>query len=702
MKPIDSLNIQDIVIETITTNKQVQYLNIESAFDIETTSCYVNNNQKFATMYSWMWGIKNKDYIYYGRTWEEAINLFNHLTELYNLSEHRRLVVYIQNLSYEFQFMRKYFEWENVFAVGDRKPIKALTSGGIEFRDSYILSGFSLAKTADNLVNHTIEKLTGDLDYSLTRHHETPLTPKELAYMNNDIEIILDYINEQINQYGDITKIPLTNTGRVRRYVRNNCYYTGKSHRKTNKGKYTRYRNIMRDLTLTTNDYKQLKQAFMGGFTHANALYSGETLEQVSSIDFTSSYPSVMVAEKYPMSRAIPVNNIKSEQDLINLMIDYAVLLDIKFINLKPKIDFEHYISESKCYLLKDPLINNGRVVEASELAMTLTDVDFRIIKQVYTWDSLSIHNVKKFHRGYLPKAIIESILTIYQDKTVLKDVAGAEVEYLLSKGMLNSVYGMSVTDPVNMIYDYSDDLWNTELPDLDQEIEKYNKSKNRFLFYAWGIWVTAYARLNLWTGIIQFKDDYIYSDTDSIKLLNLNHHQDYINRYNELTLAKLKATTDYYNLDYALITPKTQEGIEKPLGIWDYEGTADKFKTLGAKRYLTYKDNKLELTVAGLSKRNGINYMLEQAGQDIDKVFDSFTHELFIPAEETGKSTHTYIDFEQTAVLKDYLGNYQEVTSLSGVHLEPAEFTLKISSQYMKYLDQFLQGELYKGVDFQ
>ena len=161
MKPIADLDIQGIEIQTVITNKKVQYLNVESAFDIETTSCYVNDNQKFANMYSWMWGIKDNEHIYYGRTWDEVINLFDYLTELYELSEHRRLVVYVHNLSYEFQFMRKYFEWENVFAVGDRKPIKALTVGGIEFRDSYILSGFSLAKTAENLVNHTIEKLTG-------------------------------------------------------------------------------------------------------------------------------------------------------------------------------------------------------------------------------------------------------------------------------------------------------------------------------------------------------------------------------------------------------------------------------------------------------------------------------------------------------------------------------------------------------------
>ena len=100
-----------------------------------------------------------------------------------------------------------------------------------------------------------------------------------------------------------------------------------------------------------------------------------------------------------------------------------------------------------------------------------------------------------------------------------MKGVQGKETEYLLSKGMLNSVYGMCVTDIVkdNAIYS-DDDNWGFEKVDIDEEIQKYNDSKNRFLYYAWGIWVTAYARRNLWTGILAVGKDYIYSDTDSIK----------------------------------------------------------------------------------------------------------------------------------------------------------------------------------------
>ena len=140
----------------------------------------------------------------------------------------------------------------------------------------------------------------------------------------------------------------------------------------------------------------------------------------------------------------------------------------------------------------------------------------------------------------YLPKPIIESLLNLYIDKTQLKGVENKEVEYLLSKGMLNSVYGMTVTDIVRDEHNYNNiDGWFEETGDTLKQIDKYNKSKNRFLYYAWGVWITAYARFNLWTGILAMGTDYVYSDTDSIKLLNYNDHIEYINKYNDVILSK-------------------------------------------------------------------------------------------------------------------------------------------------------------------
>lgn len=704
MIEINKLNINDLLsinISTITTNKKVndmniEYLNIESSLDIETTSIKMGE-EKSSFMYIFMFGIGYGEKVYYGRTWEQFIELCQILQKTYNLSENRRLVVYVHNLGYEFQFMRKYLKWLNVFSIGERKPIKALCDYGIEFRDSYILSGYSLAKTAENLQYHDVKKMVGDLDYSKIRTYHTKLDEKEMGYCKNDIEVVNAYINEQIKQYGDVTKIPMTNTGRVRTYVRNECYYTNSNHRKSSTGKYYRYRKIMNDLTINKKEYIQLKRAFMGGFTHANANYSGKLLQNVTSIDFTSSYPSVMLAEQYPMSRGKEIR-VKSLKQLELYCEKYCLVFDIKLQNVRSKINHENYISESKCFELKNPIINNGRIFSADELSMTITNVDYDIITNTYDWDNIMISNVIRYHKGYLPKPIIESILKLYGDKTVLKGVAGKEVEYMLSKGMLNSVYGMCVTDVVKDEHIY-DSQWNKEPANIDEQIEKYNDSKTRFLFYPWGVWVTAYARKNLWTGIIAMGEDYVYSDTDSIKLLNYEKHKGYIEWYNAMTIHKLEQMCEYYKFNKSRLSPKTIKGEVKMLGIWDYEGTYENFKTLGAKRYLIQEGDKLELTVAGLSKRNGINYMIEQCDGDLKKVFNMFNDKLYIPSDRTGKMTHTYIDEKLEFIVMDYQNNESLISVESGIHLEECEFTLSISKQYGSFIKNFLNGYLYKGV---
>lgn len=690
---LETVNKYDNQSKTVTT-----YYNIECGFDIETTSTYVNG-EKQAFLYEWTFGIK--DTIVYGRTWEQFIELCFRLKEHFHLSSDRILTVYVHNLGYEFQFMRKYFNWENVFSVDERKPIKALTDLGIEFKDSYILSGYSLNVLSKNLTKHKVSKLVGDLDYSLIRHQETELTEQELKYCENDVLIILYYINEQIEQYGNITKIPLTNTGRVRKFVKDKCYHTNKTHKKSSYGKFTRYNELMKELTLTAEEYKMLKRCFMGGFTHASMLYSGELLENVSSIDFTSSYPSVMLAEKYPMSKPTKVD--VNKEDFKQLLNDENVglMFDVKFTNIQSKLTYETYLSESKCYNVKGGISNNGRIYKADELVTTITDVDFKIIQACYNWDTMQVSNVYKFYMQYLPKAIIESIVELYQGKTTLKGVEGKEVEYLLSKGMLNSVYGMCVTDIVRdeILYNEGWELNRFSDDDVIEQIQKYNDSKNRFLYYPWGVWVTAYARKNLWEGILNIGEDYVYSDTDSIKLLNYEKHIPFIKWYDAELSKKLKKMCEFRKIDFNKLKPKTIKGIEKPIGVWDFEGTYTHFKTLGAKRYLVRESNgKMSMTVAGLSKKNGIEYMERICNNDFMKVFEHFTDDLYIPSAETGKSTHTYIDTEFNGLITDYRGKTLEVNSRSSIHLEPCDFTLSVSEQYIKFLKNLKEGYLYKG----
>lgn len=678
------------------------YINIQCGFDIETSSTYTDKGDKFAFMYLWTFGIDKSDYIVYGRTWDSFCFLLNCLHERYNLSENQRLIVYVHNLGFEFQFMRKYLTWVSVFSTDERKPIKALTELGIEFRDSYILSGLGLAKVAENLTSHKIKKLVGDLDYKLVRHSKTHVSDTELSYCNNDVEILLDYIAEQIEQYGNITKIPLTNTGRVRAYVRNKCLHSSTNHKKDSKGKRQRYLELMSICTLSLKDYVLNKKAFMGGFTHASLKYSGVLLSDVHSIDFTSSYPTVLITEKYPMGKGKEVT--KTVRDILG-DVEHCYILTVHITNLISKFPYESYLSDSKCENVKGGMINNGRIYKADELDTTITNIDLEIILACYNCE-IEISYCLEYYKTYLPKAIIESVLDLYEKKTVLKGVEGKEQEYLLSKGMLNSIYGMMVTDIVRNDIQYNES-WTVQkvtVEDMEKQIADYNESKQRFLYYTWGIFCTAYARRNLWLGngentacITQFEDDYIYSDTDSIKFINYEKHKHEIDNYNEIIIKKLKVMCDFEKIDFERCKPKNKRGVEKILGVWDYEGKYDRFKTLGAKRYLVEKGGDLYMTVAGLSKQNGVKYLKEKYKTN-DNVFKHFDDDLYIPSNKTGKNTHTYIDSEMSYKVVDYTGIPLEVNSKSSVHLSECDFTLNLADIYIKFLSHIRKGEIYKG----
>ena len=241
------------------TKLMIRCYNLPSAFDIETTSLYLDGDIKSAPMYVWQFGING--YVVIGRTWDEFENMLQAIIKKLDLAEDKRLVIYVHNLSFEFQYIRKHFEWEKVFASDTRKVIYAITKGrfaGFEFRCSYFLSGYALKKLGDELQKYKVEKMTGDLDYSLMRHSKTPLTEKELKYCENDVRVVMAYIQERIEIDGNITtdKIPLTKTGYVRKYCMNACLFECKNH-KQNVGKFISYRKNMQSMTLGVDEYRQ-------------------------------------------------------------------------------------------------------------------------------------------------------------------------------------------------------------------------------------------------------------------------------------------------------------------------------------------------------------------------------------------------------------------------------------------------------------
>lgn len=673
---------------------KIHYLNIPCSFDIETTSFY-DGLAKKAIMYIWTCNINGTTF--YGRTWTQFVDLCHLIAEVFECNKfNRRCIIYIHNLEYEFQFMRKWFDWHDIFADDKRSPLYCSTTDGIEFRCSYRLSGYSLAKLADELNTYKTKKMVGDLDYYKLRHSMTPLTDKEFKYCTQDTQVVVCYIQEEIERNeNNIAKIPYTKTGYVRRFCQQFCLASSGKQDDVSRLKGMKYRDVMQSLTLTYDQYKMCKAGFQGGFTHANVNYVNKTLTQVSSIDFTSSYPFTMMAQYFPMSSPREVE-VKDLRDLNFYLANYCCLFEVQFINLQPLTTNENPISSSRCSYLKDYHINNGRVINAGILETTITELDYDIFRNFYRWDGIKVGKFLTFYKGYLPTSFVKALVQLYKDKTQLKGVEGKEVEYLLSKGMLNSAYGMAVTDIVREDLEYHQELfadeWQTGSETPVSQLKRYNRNPSRFLYYPWGVWVTAHARHNLFKGIREFGSDYVYSDTDSIKAINMDRHMEFIKNYNLHVREQLQAAADFHGIPMEDFEPKTIKGEPKLIGVWDFEGTYDRFKTLGAKRYLVQHGNDIEFTVAGVNKKAIKEYMLEKYG--LDGVFDAFTRSLDIPKGRTGKLTHTYIDQEWQGRLVDYNGVPFDYYEKSSIHMEPAPFKISMLDAFWDYISGIQQKE--------
>lgn len=693
-------------IETVRKRKtsKCAYINAPFAFDIETTSYIDNDGNKRAFMYEFSMSLNGVPV--YGRYWYEFMSVLRQLKQRYKLSKKKRLVIYVHNLAYEFQFLQGRFPVSDVFARVNRHPMKCVIDECFEFRCSYVLSGLSLAKTAEQITIHDIKKLTGDLDYKLIRTRKTPLTEQELAYCENDVQIIYWFIKQEMLQNGNsIANIPLTKTGYVRRY----CYEYISTH--TN---FEQYRTFIKHCAPTEPElFILMHKCFAGGFTHANVLHVGETCENVGAIDFTSSYPAQMVRHKYPMTKfyKVPVNNRKQFETLVNTK---ACLIEICFKGVNAKTP-NHIISSSKCQYVENGVYDNGRIVSADKVYTYITDVDYNDICQFYDIDKIHVVQMWVANYGYLPNEFLQCVLTFFADKTTLKGVKGKEQEYLLKKGMLNSAYGMSVTNPVNNECEFVENtediggVWQEVEQDINGALlDSYIGNNKQFLLYQWGVWVTAWARHELFQGVLKMGIDVIYCDTDSIKYLHPEKYKTWVDEYNERVFNDMLKRCDDIGVSRDMVNPVTITGEHTPLGVFDYEKTYKYFKTLGAKRYaFSYNGDDFSITVSGLNKKTAVPYIMEYCENHNISPFDFFDDDMYIPAVytdsngvvqyPTGKSTLSYsnIGDDFTDKITDYLGETDVVDENSYIHMTEQDYSLSLTDAFLEYISnsQYVDG---------
>lgn len=688
------------------------YRNILTAFDIETTSL---PDIKQAFMYIWQWGFLNletgEELAVYGRDWDS----WNECRKLIRdtIPDGQRIVVLDHNLSFEFQFLREYvgFAPDDVFATDKRAIVKCLVDGKMEFRCTMRHSNTSLAVyTKQWNVRH--QKQNGEeYGYDKIRYPWTELTAEELRYALYDVLGLLEaYAAEMEYWHDDLYTVPLTSTGYVRRICKRN---------------WAKMNYMERKAWFPPLDVLDLmEEAFRGGDTHASRFHAtpegcdhAVINRDVSSWDRASSYPDVLVNCPYPLGDWYRLKNGKqwaTQEEVEKYINKYekALLMRVHFKGLRLRDGSWEmpYIPKSKAGYFEKIVEDNGRILEAEFLSITITDVDWRIISREYTWDNVYFGDVYYCRYRMLPDFFRDVLRQFFADKTRLK---GAEegsleaIEYALKKALLNALYGMAAMKQVkeSIIFEQETGVYWEEIdweihqqeqrkPMTEKEKRDYRKSrraeiygktvKKAFMPYQIGVWCTAWARLELHRAIWEVRKQggrVLYVDTDSVK---------YTGDVDFSELNEFYKTRSQANGAWA----DNAKGKRYFMGVYDYEYTAD-FATMGAKKY-AYRmkgETDIHITIAGVNKRKG--------AEEINKMGGFAAFHAGTVFQEAGGVQGVYNDtgagWIEAEGRRLYIG--------ANICLLPDTYTLGLSNDYARLLDSIaiygrIDGKTLGGYD--
>ena len=660
-------------------------------FDIEVTSAwmvddelkayeaghdaeYWNSKEKYALPYIWQFSIDEQ--VYYG----SEIQTF--LEVLKDLPEDMYYLCFVHNLSYEMVFLENILEISDVFARAPHKPMKLTPDEFpyVEFRCSYMLSGLSLEKWGKDL---GVEKLTGELEYNYMRtpfYYDpasdqitgTPLFDYELDYAEQDCRVVYAGIKDLLKTYKDVWDLPLTSTGKVRR----------KCKRILTKDKQYMKR-IKRTVPQSAKEYKMLQTVFAGGYTHANRKYLGKVVKgPIHHRDVASWYPTALCAFKYPLNKWVYIGRQLPDPKTFD---DDAYIIKLHLTGLKC-LSWNTYISGAKSRGSRI-LYDNGRVLAADELYITVTEQDYLTICDTYTWDTIESLGTYKNHKMYLPKPFIEIVLEFYGGKVSLK---GQDPDkYALYKTYINALFGMCCTHLIQENVQFSQgelEQWSIEPLDVNTVEDALDKlrmwyNNKYFLSYNTGVYCTAYARRYLWLGIMSIDEDLLYSDTDSF--FYRGEHD--FAWWDAMIEDKLLKMCKHYKIDFDKTRPQDPKGVHRQLGALEVEDDdgAERFKTLGAKKYIIEKGGRLFLTVAGINK-GAVSCL-----KSIDEFSAGFIFDKDHPSVK--KLEHTYLTDMRPVT---WPGGYRSELKY-GINMRPTGYKLSMPNVYDDINEMFESGDI-------
>lgn len=666
------------------------------AFDTETTTVLghtVWNKSEDAVGFTYLYQFNLFGKVFMFRLETEVMEFLRMVADTFKTFTYK-IVFYVHNLSYEWQFIKDWLNIniDSVFATEKRKIVSFNTEYNIEFRCSYRLTNMNLEKlTEDYSTFYVKEKEI--MDYDLYRDPYTHLDDNTVLYSALDVLGLSDALQGFMKANGFTVKDNRpTSTSIVRHAVRE--VMLNKKNRQFTK-------DVIRRTALDETQYKLMLDLKAGGNTHANREYVGRKLYNLGHGDFTSSYPYQMICNNtYPMFKFKLVSFMDKGyfdfNDYKRTAQRYCIISRFKILNPRLRKDKYvpiPYLSLSRCFKQDGATTllgyDNGRVTDfKGTVDVAFYDEEFlKCFLTQYEFDEIIAYDSYISTKGFLPKSLRESVFSYYEKKTELKGVEGSEYEYMKSKNCVNGIFGMCYTDPIREVVQLNPETMlfedSTDPTTIQEKLDEYYSKRTTFLAYQWGSYTAMLGRVALQSMIDIFDPhDVVYCDTDSCFFLHPEKYTEVIKEYNKKLLANYQPSDKDYVKNYAT----TKKGVDKYLGIIDMEDNADIFVTLGAKKYCQQIGDSFEITIAGVPKKIGSKIMGSP---------DNFRTG-FLFGEETGKKRLAYNDSEQVQRVVVPQGSFN---IYSNVAMLKTTYLLDITDRFKKVVE-YTQSQFYNSYE--
>ena len=654
--------------------------------DIETTTEDVPGEGLVSYIYQWQ--VCAAGTVIFGRT---AETLMLWLRQLADELSGDRCLVYVHNLGYEWQFLAQYIQRDlglgpSLF-VSPRKPLFVRTDSGIEFRDSYRLTGKGLEAFSKGCAHEKKKEL---LDYRRIRRPWDELTEEELSYCLRDALGLWEALERQLADHGDNpATIPLTMTGYTRRYMKR--ILRGSS----------RYHKHLPDWMLPKDAFRVANESGRGGNTHSNRHHTGDILEKMGGADIQSSYPAQILLQPYPYGKVFEYGPPVRDRQELREIIAAGYMFFGRFRLTKVRMKNRHPIPDiplSKCLIpAKNAALDNGRILSADEVIISMTSIDWEILDSMYSYETIRGVDVWLSELRPLPKVYRDAVFEKFADKSILK-YTGTDTEekkraYDLSKVVVNGIFGMAYMNPVREEVVFRPESMTYEIApsklDTMTEEEFKKLQRNYPWSYLWGLWTSALGRKQLHEAICAIGfDRVVYCDTDSIKFTGGAFPE-------ELKVINERIRARAEELGY-IARVGDREFVP---GVWEDESGGapylyEEFRTLGAKKYAyTLADGSFHTIVSGIGKKEGAAAFREIARKKGISPVEAFFKGSYVADAGGFKASYDYHP------IRDLMIEGHPVPAASCIVAETRDYTISLTSEYENLIESLHPGESWEEV---